>query len=176
MEYKEIEYMSIIYIYILSDDALSYNISQRLTLRWNWQNPRVTVELASFHFSPFQTKGAESPTIRPCHTVICQDHMPAWTARTPFSFPYHLIPKHTQLSLHFCKIRCLMPNCSGYMLDEADCDFSVYSPLMQLDGVWPYISLLVELHLQPWKWSSTFLRNTAHRLHGVISQKIVVHF
>jgi hypothetical protein len=120
---------------ILSEGALSHNnISQWLTQRWNWQNPRVTVELASFHFNPFQTKGAWNPlpsglvTLSTVRT-ICPPEPP----EPPSSHPYHFIPNIHKLSLHSCEIRCLMSNCSGYMLYETDCGFSVHSSLMPLN-------------------------------------------
>jgi hypothetical protein len=106
----------------------------------------ATVELASFHFNPFQTKGGAGGEQNPLPSglvtlsyvkTICPPEPPE-----PSPPPYHLIPKHTQLSHHFCEIRCLMSNCRGYTLVEADSELSVYSPLMQLDGFWLYISLL----------------------------------
>jgi hypothetical protein len=85
----------------------------------------VTIELASFHFNPFQTREKEGripyhPALSHCH--LSRPHARLNRQNPP---PYHLIPKHTQLCLHFCEIRCPMLNCSGYILDETDRGFIV---------------------------------------------------
>lgn len=120
MRYKKIKCVSC--IYILPEEALSCNnISQWLTLRWDWQNPR---RVSFVLFQPFPKQGGWNPFPSLLVTLSTVKNMcPAWTASTPHLYSHITSP----LNIHNypstpCEIRCLMFNYAGYKLQEADCD------------------------------------------------------
>jgi len=114
---------------ILPEEALSCNnISQGLTLRWDWQNPR---RVSFVLFQPFPKQGGRNTLPSLLVTLSTVKNMcPAWTASTPYLW------SSITSSLNIrnypstpCEIRCLMFNYSGYKLHGTECDPMSTQPL-----------------------------------------------
>ena len=105
-------------MYILPEETLSCNnISQWLTLRWAWQNPR---RVSFVLFQPFPKQWDVTPSHPSLsHCQLSRTCAPPEPPAPPPLVQYYLTPKHTQLSIYPVWNLLPMFNYSGCKLHRA---------------------------------------------------------